>query len=111
MARRDDLILKLGAMLFENDGSAKATNITQSMTSMTRLLIEAGKVVENGNGDLAALITPSHFDNILLATKSLCSQKILESNHHLSLFQCQSLALKLGHSLKKCAGILRGIAL
>lgn len=111
VAKRDELIIKVGAMLFEKDGSAKATNITQCMRSLARLLIEARNVIGSESADLATLITPSHFDDIVLATKQLCSHKVMESNDHLSSFQRPSLALKLGHYLKKCAGILRGVAL
>ena len=76
---------------------------------MDKLFIEARKVVENDSADLPALITVSHFDNVL-ARKLLCNHKVLESNDHLSLFQRPSLALKLGHSLKECAGILNPIS-
>ncbi|XP_065051974.1 uncharacterized protein LOC135681426 isoform X6 [Rhopilema esculentum] len=110
-AKRDDLILKFGHSLFEKGGSAKATYITQKMRSLARLLMEVREVTNNGSADLSDFITPTHFDDIVLATRNLCSHTANPQNDHLSSFEKPSLALKLGHALKKGAMILRGMAL
>ena len=110
-AKRDDLILKFGHSLFEKGGSAKATYITQKMRSLARLLMEVREVTNNGGAVLSDFITPTHFDDIVLATRNLCSHTANPQNDHLSSFERPSLALKLGHALKKGAMILRGMAL
>ena len=51
------------------------------------------------------------FDSIVAATKVLCRHNVAVENDHLSVFDRPSLALKVGNHLKRCASILRGIAL
>ena len=65
--------------------------------------MEVREVTNNGSADLSDFITPTHFDNIVLATRNLCSHTANPQNDHLSSFDRPSLALKLGHALKKGA--------
>ena len=111
VAKRDDLIFKFGQALFEKDGTSKTTYITQKMRSLARLLIELRKVSNKGDVDMSVFIAPEHFDCIVQATRNLCSYDPNPENEPASSLQRPSLALRLGHAIKKAAMILRGIAL
>ena len=60
---------------------------------------------------LAEFISPSSFDDIVEAAKQLCVFNIKEGNDNLYSVKAPSLAFKLGHSAKRCAALLRGVAL
>ena len=109
VAKRDTLILKFGHALFEKDGSARATYITQKMRSLARLLIEVRKVASKDSADMSGVISPTHFDHIALATRNLCSYNPSTQDEHMASFRKPSLAVKLGHTLNKGAMILHGM--
>lgn len=111
IARKDELIIRFGYSLFEKDGSSKATYISQKMRSLARLLEMLQKIPGKENCPLAEFISPSSFDDIVEATRQLCVFNIAEENDNLASVKTPSLALKIGHSLKRCAALLRGIAL
>ncbi|KAJ8943299.1 hypothetical protein NQ314_009788 [Rhamnusium bicolor] len=108
ICRKDDLILRFGAFLYEKYSSTQAELIRQSMRQLGRLTIELAKK----NTDVHKLIdalTPEKFDAVVLATKSLCvtSNEIAKRTE----FGIPSLALKIGYSIRKCIGIERGSCL
>ena len=49
------------------------------------------------------------FDNIVIATRSMCG--IYDDSSGRPLFRNPSLGLKLGHNLAKCAALKKGVAL
>lgn len=106
--RRDNLILRYGAFLYEKHSSTQAELIRQSMRQLARLTIELTKKNTEINTLIDAL-TPEKFDAVVLATKSLCvtSTEIAKRTE----FEIPSLALKIGYSLRKCIGIERGLCL
>lgn len=110
-AKTDDLILTFGKSLFEKSGSAKANYKSQKMRSLARLLMELHKVSGEKSSNLTAFISPTKFDLVIAATRNLCSHNVEADNDNLSAFDRPSLALHLGHYLKSCTSILRGIAL
>lgn len=111
VAKQDELIVKFGCSLFESAGSVKATYITEKMRMLARLVIELREVSSQEHLNLAQFICPSKFDFVIQATRNLCSYKIDSTNDNLATFERPSLALKMGHALKRCATILRGVAL
>ena len=111
IARKDDLIVRFGYSLFEKDGSSKATYISQKMRSLARLLAILQTIPGKESWPLAEFISPSYFDDIVEATRQLCTFNIEQENDNLASVKTPSLALKIGHSLKRCAALLRGIAL
>ena len=58
------------------------------------------------DANLAKFIHPAHFQSVIAAAKQVAG--FSEVTH---LFKTLSLALKVGHSVKQCAKILKGIAL
>ncbi|KAG5862967.1 hypothetical protein JTB14_037441 [Gonioctena quinquepunctata] len=72
ICRKDDLILRYGAFLYEKYGSTQTEPMRQSMRQLGRLTIEITKA----NTDVDKLIdalTPEKFDVAFSATKSLRS--------------------------------------
>lgn len=109
-AKTDHLIFTFGKMLFEKSGSSKANYISQKMRALARLVMELRKL-SGKDSSLAHFISPTEFDLVVTATKSLCSHNMEADNDHLSAFDRPSLALHIGYHLKSCASLLRGIAL
>ncbi|XP_072168584.1 uncharacterized protein [Diadema setosum] len=71
-----------------------------------RLVLEYRKVTADKNAGLADLIHPSKFTDIVQATRNISGFD--EKSHT---YTTPSLALKLGHTLKKAAGVLLGQAI
>ena len=108
--KRDSVIKQLGSILLGKLGTQRKSDISQRMHQLGRLVI---KVNENQvqKKSLTDLLDASLFDCIIKVTRDLCVPLQQESLAGGVLFGKPSLALKLGHSIKKCAQIKRGQAL
>ena len=111
IARRDEVILKYGNSLFERNESQRASHITQRMRILARLVQHLRIVTQQHSHDLVHFLTPPKFDYVVDATKTLYNFKWDRENEEIGAFASPSFALKIGHALKGCANILRGIAL
>ena len=111
IARRDEVILKYGNSLFERNELQRASHITQRMRILARLVYHLRIVTQQHSHDLVHFLTPPKFDYVVDATKTLCNFKRDRENEEIGAFASPSFALKIGHALKGCANILRGIAL
>ena len=103
--KSDWLIIKLGEKLLAGIGPEKDSerNIRGGLRRIGRLL-QRLRIEENlPNANLASFLTPQNFRRTLNAAKLLAGYQEEDG-----LFSTPSLALKLGHSLKKCATILQG---
>ena len=107
-ARHDDLILKYGTHLAENVGGERLHEVSQGMRQLARLLLDLREKSSNESSNLEHFMKPEHFDLIIASVKSVCS---FEQSGKTSAIGIPSLALKLGHSITKCAAILTGKAL
>ena len=105
----DTLIMDYGSSLCEKLGTAKAHDISQRMRQLARLLTELRTLPASRlpRCSLEEYLRPERFDDVVAAVKSLCS---FEDKSGESRFGIPSLALKLGHSLKKCVYIIWGKA-
>nr|XP_022308439.1 uncharacterized protein LOC111114442 [Crassostrea virginica] len=107
IVKNDSLIRQLGQKLSSKHGNNKESYhyIRNSLREMGRLLICANEKTGSSN-ELSSFIDPFQFDLLVNCTREVagCSQET-------SQFKTPSLALKIGCSLKKCAGILKGNAL
>ncbi|XP_060572464.1 uncharacterized protein LOC132730528 [Ruditapes philippinarum] len=107
VVRNDPLIIKLGEKLYQRHGSQRHlfAHISQKMRELGRFLISARR----NDADvihLCDIIDPRKFPLAVKATQYLCKFNE-ETNKYLN----PSLALKIGHLLKKCAKIQRTEAL
>ncbi|KAK9688430.1 hypothetical protein QE152_g35338 [Popillia japonica] len=108
ICREDQLILKFGFMMYEKYSTTQCELIRQSMRQMGRFFKEVNKIRPEIKS-LSNCLQPQYFDVIVQATKTLCVTNINFAKR--TEFQIPSLALKVGHSLKKCISYERGNAL
>ncbi|XP_071837284.1 uncharacterized protein [Apostichopus japonicus] len=101
ICRNDEMILTLGQRLFAKLGtdSHNGQYVSQKMREVGRLLKNIQEV-DPSLKTLAECIRPSCFDKVVEAVR-----KCAVYNSSTQQYQIPSLALKLGHSLKKCAAI------
>ncbi|ELU12800.1 hypothetical protein CAPTEDRAFT_194066 [Capitella teleta] len=103
--KSDRFILQLGEQLVSGIGNAKdsESNIRGYLRRMARLL-QVMRIQESSpNARLKSFLTPSKYRVCLTAAKSLAGY-----DENKSQYDTPSLALKVGHTLKKCATILEG---
>nr|XP_023028017.1 uncharacterized protein LOC111516064 [Leptinotarsa decemlineata] len=101
-------IIKLGALLFEKFSAQQHDYIRQTMRQLGRLLLQM-KSCDKKISSLSEALRPVFFDNLLKAVKCLCSSSF--NDQIVQKYGIPSLALKIGHSLRKCAQIVRSEAL
>ncbi|KAI4470857.1 hypothetical protein MML48_1g16811 [Holotrichia oblita] len=106
--KEDNLILHFGAMQYEKYSNTQAELIRQSMRQLARLLIT---LQENRVAKLTLrdFFIPEQFDTVVQAVKMICVSHTLPGKR--PEFGVPSLGLKLGHAIRKCISIERGIAL
>ena len=107
VASQNALILKFGAAILEKVGPKNANYVSQRMRQLARLLAVLRKRGQKNEAVLEEFIDTSCFDKLVDGVRELCDFD-LESRSEVGI---PSLALKLGHSIKKCAQILKGSAL
>nr|CAI5856621.1 unnamed protein product [Callosobruchus analis] len=108
ICRKDYLILRFGAFVYEKYSSTQAELIRQSMRQLGRLTIAMARKNEHVQR-LTDALTLKMFDAVVSATKSICliSQEVAKRTE----FGIPSLVLKIGYSIRKCIGIERGLSL
>ena len=105
IARKDALIVNFCNAIFEKVGTKNINYVSQRMRQLARLLQTLRKENEAANFD--DFIDTARFDELVAAVKDLCGFKE-ESRLDIDV---PSLALKLGHSIKQCAQVLKSSAL
>ncbi|KAF5269753.1 hypothetical protein FQR65_LT17930 [Abscondita terminalis] len=108
ICKNDDLILRYGYMNYEKFGNSQNELILQYMRQLARLLKEA-RICDRSITNFDSLLKTQKFDVVIDAVKSLC-QKFNDFNARPE-FAIPSLALKIGHGIRKCIGIARGTCL
>jgi hypothetical protein len=104
--RNDDLIMRFGKSLHTKVHRAHSINyIRQRMRQLGRLLLEL-KNMDRDINELKDAVSVTKFDVILQAVKNVCAFE-----EETQQFKIPGLALKYGHSLRKCAMVLEGIAM
>ena len=111
VVKRDKLILMYGNLLYEQHGASNANYTSQKMRVLSRLMLKLKCSSENSTDNLIDFICPEKFDSVVEATRSISGFTSLEGPDEVPKFQMPSLALKIGHALKSCAMLKRGIAL
>ena len=108
VVRNDPLILQLAERLFLKLGHDKEQNnyIRGKMREMGRLLIEIRKLTSSPDAGLESFIDPAKFSILVEAARN-----VARFDGDTCLYGTPSVALKIGHSLKKCVKIVKGKAL
>lgn len=107
IAKNDLVITRYGEKLYQKYGHTESKRgfIRQKIRELARFLQAARKVDSDITG-LDSCLIPNKFPQVVLAAKRLCSYDGVRN-----IYGNPSLAVKLGHSIKKCAGIVRNQAL
>lgn len=110
ICRTDDIIIGRGILLYEKHGSSQNELIRQTMRQLARLLTcLRNRNSEYSHKNLAFFLDPTKFDEVIDSVKELCNAH--SKSHQKTEYGIPSLALKIGHSLRKCVAYLRGQAL
>lgn len=106
-ARNDRIILKIGEKLYQKHGHLTHlySHISQKMRELGRFLI-CSKTQDLSINCLNDILCPEKFPLAVLSTKVLC-----QFNEVTNSYKNPSLALKIGHLLKKCAKLAKSEAL
>lgn len=110
----DELLCQFGEALLQKYGPAKKNDVAQRMRQLARLLItiqdmKRFKEIETTNLSFLDLISGKTFDLCVEGTSILCGLVITPDRRRE--YERPSLALRLGHLLKKLAIIKRGLCL
>lgn len=108
VARNDSIISAFGAMMVEKLGTRRSHDISQNMRNVARLLISLREAEHNENAQLSQFLRPDKFDVVVQCVMDISKFDVKMGEKQVG---TPSLALHVGHSLKKCVGIVRGKAL
>ena len=99
IVRQDQMIITLGKRIFANSGrdAHEHQYVRQKMSELGRLLLQVRKL-DRSVHTLQECIDPTQFQLVVEAVRVVSGYE--ESGNK---YKTPSLALKLGHSLKKCA--------
>ena len=109
VAETDVTILDLGSALLEKRGREKATEVSQSMRLLARILLESRKLSADNSASISSIVIPKNFDMLLQCAKNLGG--FVQSEDGTKHYTSPSTSIKCGYALKKAALILRGQAL
>ncbi|KAL1448116.1 hypothetical protein WDU94_012365, partial [Cyamophila willieti] len=109
--KNDELILRLGAMMYEQFNVSQKEYIRQSMRLLGRFFscLNDKKDSEDKFKSLSDVLKPCHFDTVVDAVRKLAIEQ--KEPEERTRFEKNSLVLKLGPLLKKVATLFRGINL
>ena len=108
VAKSDLLIVEVGKLLVQKHGATKASDTSQTMRELSRLVIQLRKIDADPHTQLSSHIKPSRYDTVVNAVRELCAFEVKDGQQSVG---TPSLALKIGYALKKCVNIVVGKAL
>ena len=107
MARHNKVILQFGAAILQKVGRKNTNYVLQRMRQLARLLLKLRLRSQEKEATFENFIDTSKFDDLIEAVKELCGFN-QESQLDIGI---PFLALKLGHSIKRCAQVVKCSAL
>lgn len=109
VVRKDVLLNQFGEALLMKYGPRRKNDIGQRLRQLSRLLLQCRKKISDSSLQYMELLCGKHFDTCLSGTFELCKLNITDDGRRE--FQIPSLALRLGHLLKKITTIKQGYCL
>ena len=107
--KKDPLLQQFGETLLKKYGPRKKNDIGQRLRQLARLLLKCREEMSSNSLDYMDLLCGKHFDACLSGTFALCKLNITGDGRRE--FEIPSLALRLGHLLKRMATIKQGYCL
>ena len=108
VARSDPLIVEVGKLLVQKHGATKASDTSQTMRKLSRLVVQLRKINGDQHVQLSSCIKPNRYDTVVKAVRELCAFEVKDGQQSVGK---PSLALKIGNALIKCVNIVVGQAL
>ena len=108
VARSDPLIVEVGKLLVQKHGVTKASDTSQTMRELSRLVMQLRKIDGDPHAQLSNYIKPNRYDTVVQAVRKLCTFEVKDGQQTV---ETPSLALKIGYALKKCVNVVVGKAL
>ncbi|XP_069108874.1 uncharacterized protein [Argopecten irradians] len=110
VCKSDKIITSLGCQLSQKKGNSSETQnyIRAKMREIARLLLRVREVSKNQSLNMKDILKPEMFDTIIDAIGIECKYSV---NNKIPKFEVPSLALKIGHSLRKCAYMKIGLCI
>jgi len=104
----DDLILLFGKRLYDKNGHNihQHQYISQRLRELGRFLLQMREMYPTSSFTMSSCLLPCNWDKLLLGVRGVAGY-----NEETHVYDVPSLPLKLGHSLSKCAKILKMQAL
>ena len=103
---KDDLLRKLGSDLLVNKGKGinQLSSIRSRLRALANLFLTVRKRLETGEKPkcFEELLQPRYFDAIVATVREMCGWQLGDADHPPK-YRTPTLALKLGHGLKKAA--------
>lgn len=106
IAEKDDIIRAYGEALYTHHYESKETLVSTKMREISKLVKEVRLQSRKPTLSIREIITPEFFDTILKSTRVLCRFDPMNKSNSIP-----SLALKIGHALKKCAALISNAAI
>ncbi|GFR96692.1 circumsporozoite protein [Elysia marginata] len=75
----DTLIVRCGALFFNESGKTKASEIAQKLTQLGKLLSILGKASPSEQNSLTSYISGSRAEEVIIAAEKLCAQALTEN--------------------------------
>ena len=110
VAKNDCIILTFGSIVAQNCTTVQYNYVSQRMRQLARLLMELRDQAQAPNADLSSFLKPEQFDTVVAAVQKVCEYTQCTQAEPAKL-KVPSLALKLGHALRKCCTLLINKAL
>ncbi|XP_070193306.1 uncharacterized protein [Littorina saxatilis] len=109
VVRKDDLLVLFGETLLRKYGPIRKNDIAQRLRQLSRLLVKCRESLSNSSLSYNDVLCGKKFDACVEATDGVCGLNITDDGRRE--FKLPSLALRLGHLLRKLVGVKQGFCL
>ncbi|KAJ8313449.1 hypothetical protein KUTeg_008999, partial [Tegillarca granosa] len=108
VCKGDKIISVLGTRLFMKKGHQHLNYVRAKMREIARILIKIREHTPDQTDTLKSVLCPKRFDEVIQAIQAECKYVVSENN---TTFDIPSLALKIGHTLRRCCYIKMSICI
>lgn len=106
----DNSLMSFGSAMLKRVGRGRLPNVRQKLRQLGRLLVSL-RCLSTEAAVFTDFIKPKEFDRVVDAVKKISSNPSELTEKGCQKYSLPSLALKLGHSLKRLAEVIRGRAI
>lgn len=102
ISQQDEIIKLVGRQLYAHHNNKKEALVSMKMRELGKLVKQVRQDTGNAELTLTDIIHPRFYDQIVASTRKLCKFKVSDKTG-----STPSLAMKIGHGIKKAAAIIR----